>query len=106
MWTVFGKTIGMTVGDFGIELPIQISGVTFGGSDSLLFELKEEPGGDVVITEEFINVTENTVNLVLSEQQSNSLSVGEYVYTLDWYQSGQFMCNIINGAKFKVVAKA
>lgn len=106
MWIVSGKNIEMTAGDFGIELPIQISGVTLGANDSVMFELKKKPARDVVFTDEFINISENTINLVFSEQQSGRLPVGEYIYNLDWYQSGQFMCNIINGAKFKVVGKA
>lgn len=106
MWIISGENISMTEGDFGIELPITISGVTLGAGDSILFELKSEKNGDVVITEEFINIAGNTVNLVLSEMQSNLLHVGTYVYTLDWYKSGEFMCNIINGARFRVVDKA
>ena len=106
MWIVSGKSIDMTAGDFGIELPIAISGVTLGANDSILFELKKEYNKRTVFTEEFTNIVNNTVNLVLTEEDSEDLPVGDYVYNLDWYQDGEFMCNIVNGEKFRVVAKA
>lgn len=106
MWIVSEKNIEMTEGDFGISLPIVISGVTLGANDSILFALKREHSTRAVLSKEFDSISANTVNLVLTEEESDALPVGVYVYNLDWYQDGEFMCNIINGAKFKVVAKA
>ena len=51
-------------------------------------------------------IIENTVNLELTEQDTALLPVGAYVYSLDWYQSGNFMCNIIPYASLRVVDKA
>ena len=105
MWVVSGREIRMTEGDYGVTLPIAISGVTLGAGDSILFTLKKEFYRDTVFTVEFTNITDNTVNLNLTSAQSEALTVGNYIYNLDWYQSGTFMCNLVNGASFKVVAK-
>ena len=106
MWKVAGQTIKMTEGDYGIKLPITISGVTFTAQDSVLFTLKTGDNGNTLLTKNFNNITQNTINLELTEAESNSLSVGDYVYSLDWYQDGVFLCNIIPTAAFKVVDKA
>ena len=105
MWIVKGREIQMTAGDYGVELPISISGVTLGGSDAVLFTLKSVHY-TTVLTRTFTNIQDNTVNLALTSTESEGLPAGDYIYTLDWYQSGQFMCNLIDGAAFKVVAKA
>lgn len=106
MWIVSGQSIKMAEEDWGIELPITVSGVTFTAQDSILFTLKTKENGETLLTKTFTNISQNTVKLELTEAESNSLPVGSYVYTLDWYQAGVFFCNIIPAASFKVVDKA
>lgn len=102
MWNVIGLNLQMTEGDYGIELPITVSGVTLGAQDSVKFTLKQN--GETILTKDFSNIQQNTVKLTLTEAETPP--VGSYVYSLDWYQSGTFMCNIIPCAAFKVVDKA
>ena len=85
----------MAEGDYGIELPVTISGTTMSASDTLKFLEKEYAGN-----------AQNTVNLVLTETESEMFTPKNYVYRLDWYQSGSFMCNVIPESIFKVVDKA
>ena len=106
MWKVNAYTLLMTEGDFGVELPITISGTTLAASDSVKLTIKKSVDGDVVLDKTFTNISNNTFNLVLTEAETALLPVGTYVYVLDWYQSGTFMCNIIERADFKVVNKA
>ena len=106
MWVVNGQELKMVEGDWGIQLPIVISGTTFSASDEVKFTLKKSVNGDVLLTKTFNNISQNTVNLELTEAESAALPVGKYVYVLDWYQNGAFMCNIIPTASFKVVDKA
>ena len=103
MWTCVGQTIQMVEGDFGLELPISIGGVTFTARDSV--KVKIAKGDNVIIEKTYDNVTNNTVTLMLSEAESALLPVGSYCYGLDWYQDGAFMCNIIQRNGFKVVDK-
>jgi hypothetical protein len=43
---------------------------------------------------------------MLTEEESALFRVGDYVYSIDWYQDGSFMGNLIKCAAFKVVEKA
>ena len=106
MWVVNKQTLQMVEGDWGIELPISIDGVTLTASDEVLITIKTEKNGETVLTKNYENVSENTIDFSLTEAETALLPVGSYVYSLDWYQDGAFMCNIIPSAAFKVVDKA
>lgn len=104
MWNVSGNSLFMCEGDWGVKLPVTVSGVTFANNDSIKIVIKS--GETTIIEKEYINITQNTVDLELTEAESALLPVGIYVYRLDWYQDGAFMCNIIPISTFKVVDKA
>lgn len=106
MWMVSGHSLEMVEKDWGIELPVTISGMTFTAQDSVLFTLKKSVNGEAILTKTFTNISENTIILEFTEEESEALTVGTYVYSLDWYQDGAFLCNIIPIATFKVVDKA
>ena len=106
MWVANGNDIKMTEGDFGIELPITINGPTFTSSDEITFTVKKNPDDTTpVFFMTFFNIVENTIKIKLSQADTSRFSVGTYVYSLDWYQSGVFMCNIIPSSTFRVVDK-
>lgn len=96
----------MTVGDYGIGLPIKFSGVDFGQSDSVKLRISSARNLAEKLEVVFSDITDNTVELSLTEAQSALLPVGDYVYALDWYRDEVFMCNIIPQAVFRVVKKA
>ena len=106
MWAVNGQDLKMCEGDWGVELPITITGATFSASDEVKLTIKTAVNGDVILTKTFTNISQNTVDLELTEAESALLSVGTYAYSLDWYQDSAFLCNIIPFALFKVVDKA
>ena len=106
MWYAKGNNIEMTQGDYGVQLPITISGPTFTASDAVKFTLKDGAGGPVILEKTFTGISGNTVNLELTAAETAKLQPRSYVYNLDWYQSGNFLCNIIGNASFKVVGKA
>ena len=106
MWQVRENTIEMTEGDYGVDLPITVSGVTLASGDTVKFAVKTIPNGETIIEKTFSTFQNNTVNLSLTEQETELLSVGNYVYVLDWYQNENFMCNLIRNARFKVDDKA
>lgn len=103
MWTVFGTDMQMAEGDFGIKLPIQINGTTITDLDTIRFSLQRKQ--NVVLSKDFGNIQDNIVDLELTKAESDLLSIGNYTYSLDWYQNGLFMCNIIPQGKFKVISK-
>ena len=106
MWVVAGNTLQMADEDYGLALPVTIEGTTLGENDSLRITIKKRVDGNVILTKEFSDIQENTVELVFTEAESAMLPVGGYVYSLDWYQDGTFMCNIILSGVLKVVNKA
>lgn len=106
MWNVNGQDLKMTEGDFGLQLPVTISGTTFAAADEVKLTIKDSANGTTIIEKTFSNITDNTVELEFTEEESELLPVGGYVYVLDWYQDGAFMCNIIPSASFRVVDKA
>ena len=106
MWNVSGTTLIMTEGDYGIKLPVTISGTTLAAGDSVKLIFKAKQNGDELLVKDFDSITDNTVELELTEAEAALFSVGSYVYSLDWYQDGNFMCNIIPSAILKVVDKA
>ena len=106
MWNVNGQDLKMVEGDWGIQLPVTVSGTTLTASDELKLTIKTAINGDTIVSKTFTNIQQNTVNRELTEAESALLPVGTYVYLLDWYQDGAFMCNIVPYALFKVVEKA
>lgn len=106
MWAAHGTVLQMTEGDYGIRLPIKISGITFAQSDMLKFTFLDKKNGNIILEKEYSSIEDNTVFLELIEEESNLFDPRSYVYRLDWYQDGNFMCNIIPEATFKVVDKA
>ena len=106
MWAVNGNDIKMTEGDYGVALPITISGTTLTANDEVRLVIKAAINSEAVVEKTFGNIQQNTVNLSLTEAESAQLPVGNYVYSLDWYQSGIFMYNVIPWASFRVGEKA
>lgn len=108
MWNTRSKNstdLIMTEGDFGIELAIEIDGVSISTSDTITITVKKERNGKAIIEKNFTINDDNTIDLVWTEAESDDLKVGNYLYALDWYRNGQFMCNILNNAKLKVEDK-
>lgn len=103
MWASDGLSITMAVGDFGIKLPVTLSDITITSADE--FRIRITKGGAAVVELTFSDIENNTFDIELTREQSDKLRVGNYLYSLDWYQNGHFMCNVIPAASFKVVAK-
>ncbi len=95
----------MVEGDYGLELPITIQGTTLSAVDTIRVTIKSAKNGSTIIERDMVP-DDNEVKLTLTEADSALLPVGCYVYSLDWYQDGNFMCNIIPCSALKVVDKA
>lgn len=106
MWYAVGQNLQMVEEDFGLSLPVIVEGTTLGELDSLKITIKNEIDGETILEKDYHGITDNTVDLTLTQAESALLPVGCYVYRLDWYQNGSFMCNLIKAGSFKVVNKA
>lgn len=106
MWYADGTTIQMAEEDYGINLPVVISGTTLGQGDSIKIVFKKTIDGETILEKQYADIQNNTVNLAFTQAESALFPIGRYAYRLDWYQDGNFMCNIIPAGSFKVVNKA
>ena len=105
MWSVNGNNLQMAEGDYGLTLPITIDGAELSTADTIKLTIKRTRNGETVIEKE-MTPTDNTVNFTITAAETAKLPVGAYVYSLDWYQNGIFLCNLIPSAIYKVVDKA
>ena len=97
-----GKRIVMTEKDYGLDLPIRIIGATFDASDKIKMIIKDRTNGTTILEKEFGNITDNTINFNLTEEESLLFRPTNYVYSLDWYRNGEFLCNIVPNGAFEV----
>lgn len=105
MWSTIGNNIKMSEGDFGISLTYGVTGVTFTDSDSFKFTFKKTINGTAILEKETVP-NNGEISLEFTESESALFPVGSYVYSLDWYQNGEFMCNLILAGMFYVEDKA
>ena len=105
MWGGTAESLRMTEGDFGVVLPLGIKGATLGNSDSFKFTFKRRVNGTTVLEKTYDGITDNTVPLCFSEAESAELKPGLYVYSLDWYQDGSFLCCVIERGVLEVEEK-
>lgn len=108
MWVVDGVNMKMTEEDFGVALPTEFTGATFGASDTFKFTFKDKTNGETVLTKTYTSedVVENKFDFEFSEADSAKLPVGTYVYSVDWYTDGVFKCCIVECGILKVGDKA
>ena len=106
MWAGTYNRLEMCEGDYGIALPFAVSGAQLGNSDTLKFTFKQKRNGTTVLEKTYNGITNNTVYLEFTEAESALLVPGCYVFSLDWYQDGSFLCNIIENGILKVGDKA
>ena len=100
------KRIEMTEGDFGIVLPISVSGIELTKNDKFSLKIYKEKDGEPIIEKIFENIENNTLELQFTEEESKKLEIGDYYYDLDWYQEECFLSNILANRKFTVKDKA
>lgn len=101
-WTVQNTTMRMSEGDYGVALPFSVKGTTIAAADSIKFVFKDGPNGETILTKEYTNLSQNSADLVFTAAESELFDPGTYCYTVAWYQSGVFQCNLVENGVFKV----
>ena len=106
MWVVNGTNLFMAVGDFGVVLPVRVSGIQLGANDSAKLCIRSKSGTkDIVLEKTFSVVPEQDIQIVFTEVETNQLPIGLYSYSLDLFRDGVFLCNIVPLGSFKVGEK-
>jgi hypothetical protein len=106
MWNVNGTTIKMVEGEYGVDLPLTITGATLTANDEIRLTIKRGRQGNVAVEKSYSDIQDNTINVRLTESESSALRVGKYQYSLAWYQEGFFLCYLIEKGLFEVVDAA
>lgn len=104
MWQASGNCIKMTRGDFGIGLPLSFPETQINEEDTLAFTIKKENGGPVIVRKTYSGITERSIDVTLTQEESARLPVGNYVWKVDWYREEEFLCCLAQPAPFKVVS--
>lgn len=105
MWKASENYLSMAEGDYGIKLPFTVSGATLLDGDSIRFTFKNSINGIAILEKEYTLFVNNSAELEFTEEESALFSVGNYVYNMDWYHDGNFMCNLIPHGVLRVVDK-
>lgn len=98
----------MTEGDFGLILSIEITpeeGELITQDTNFQINIFKEINEEPLISKTYSNIENNIIPFELTEEESLLLPVGKYIYDLDWYENGAFMCNIIAKEKYTVIEK-
>ena len=103
MWAAKGNNIEMDEGDWGVALPISVSvGTTITASDHFKLDILDGHNGSVIISKDYSNISNDTIQLALTQAETAKLKPRSYVWRLAWYQSGTFNCFLVPEASFKV----
>jgi len=106
MWEVNGNDVSMAEHDFGLKLPFTIHDLPITANDTIKMVFKRHRNDEPILEKDYTNIVDKTIELEFTEDESNLFPPGGYVYRMDWYQDGVFMCNVIDCAKFRVGDKA
>lgn len=103
------KTIEMIEGDYGLVLPIQLEvegEETITAEDTFVIKICQKVNETPLVEKSYSDIQNNTIEFSLTENESEKLSVGNYLYDLDWYNGQVFLGNLIAKSKFMVKEKA
>lgn len=100
-------TINIVEGDFGYIIPIEIeSDIELTTQDTFSIKIFEDINIAPLIIKDYSNIKDNTINFILSLEDTKKLKKGIYFYDIDWLQNETFMKNIVAKQKFVVDEKA
>ena len=101
MWNKENNKISMTKGDYGIALPITITGIEIESGEQIIFYLKKT-NNEEVLKKIFENLKDNTFDLEFTKEESERLEIGTYLYNIDWYKENVFLGNIVKNEIFEI----
>lgn len=101
-----GTRITMDYGDYGIQLPFDITDMDYEEGDTILFELRKSTKSGVILAKEYTNAstTEDIFRFFLefTKKESESLYPGNYVYYLKHIRDGEIKDTLISGESFSI----
>ena len=98
----------MVEGDYGLTLPItlNVDDVIFSAEDQFSIKIFKNVDGEPLVTKNYGNISNNTIEFSLTQEESALLEKGKYYYDIDWFQNNNFLNNLVRKKKFNVLDKA
>ncbi|MBO5143035.1 MAG: hypothetical protein J6C46_08650 [Clostridia bacterium] len=95
----------MTEGDYGTALPMVISGGVLDTDEKIKISIYDYKTHVIKVVKEYSNITNGTFDFSLTKEESALLPVGDYVYSVEWFQEDTFVGTLINAEDFTVKGK-
>ena len=93
-----GLDIEMNKGDFGIILTVNFDDIADTNIKFIISDLNK----NAIIEKTFDNITDNKIDLVLTEEETAKLDVGRYAWSLYQYVENELKNTLVVGKTFKV----
>ena len=90
--------IEMNKGDFGVILTVNFDDIADTNVKFIISDLSK----NAIIEKPFDNITDNKIDLVLTEEETAKLDVGTYTWSLYQSENDQIKFNKLVGKTFKV----
>ena len=93
-----GLDIEMNKGDFGVILTVNFDDIADTNIKFIISDLNK----NAIIEKTFDNITDNKIDLVLTEEETAKLDVGRYAWSLYQYVENELKNTLVVGKTFKV----
>ncbi len=93
-----GLDIEMNKGDFGVILTVNFDDIADTNIKFIISDLNK----NAIIEKTFDNITDNKIDLVLTEEETAKLDVGRYTWSLYQYVENELKNTLVVGKTFKV----
>ena len=93
-----GLDIEMNKGDFGVILTVNFDDI----ADTNIKFIVSDLNKNAIIEKTFDNITDNKIDLVLTEEETAKLDVGRYTWSLYQYVENELKNTLAVGKTFKV----
>ncbi len=90
--------IEMNKGDFGVILTVNFDDIADTNIKFIISDLSK----NAIIEKPFDNITDNKIDLVLTEEETAKLDVGTYTWSLYQYVKNKLKNTLVVGKTFKV----
>ena len=93
-----GLDIEMNKGDFGVILTVNFDDIADTNIKFIISDLNK----NAIIEKTFDNITDNKIDLVLTEEETAKLDLGKYTWSLYQYVENELKNTLVVGKTFKV----
>lgn len=102
-----GNRIIMDAYDYGVQLPFDVTGITFAPTDKMRFEIKKSKDSETLFTKDYLNELDSTTKfrffLEFTKEESDKIAPSNYVYFVRYLKNDTVKDTVVSGEDFKVI---